>query len=89
MKSTVIETILRLFNVSRKEAELYATEFIDLVESKGGGANSSSVIETQVPKVFGNRLEWRNEKVKQKQERKKIITENSYNSHIKGKKRKW
>ena len=64
MKSTIVETILKLFSVSNEEAELHAAEFIDLVKAKGRDVNKLSVIENQIPKVFGHRLEWRNNQVR-------------------------
>ena len=89
MKTAVAETIIKLFKVSNEEAELYASEFVALVESKGGKLNLS-VIENQVPKVFGSRLEWRNEKAKEEQKDKSNITVGSYNKYIVGKnKTRW
>lgn len=90
MKSATIETILKLFDVSREEAERYASEFLDLVESKGGNLNSHAVIESLIPKVFGDRLKWRNNQVKQEQEEKIKSTEKAYNNYLNGKnKGKW
>ncbi|MCP4499367.1 MAG: hypothetical protein GY822_05295 [Deltaproteobacteria bacterium] len=90
MKSTIIETILKLFDVSREEAEIHATEFIDFVESKGGDIDSLSVIENQVPKILGERLKWRSAEIKQKKKKKTETIEKSYNNYLNGKnKPKW
>jgi len=51
MKSTVTETIIKLFDISKVVPELHADEFIDLVKAKGGDINSLSVLENQVPKI--------------------------------------
>jgi len=89
MKSTTIETILKIFDISREEAESYATEFIDLVEAKGGTV-TLSVIENQVPKIFGKRLKWRNDKIKLEHEEKIQSSEKSYNNYLNKKKKvKW
>ena len=89
MKTRTIDTILKLFDVTREEAESYATEFIGFVEAKGGVV-SPSVIETQIPKILGKRLKWRNEKVKKEQEEKIQSVEKSYKNYLSNKKKvKW
>jgi len=79
-KQRVIDKIVELFVVSPQDAQEYAKEFIELVESHGGLA-SQTVIDKQVPKVFGERLMWRNGK-KQNEDRKKKATIGSYNDYI-------
>ena len=90
MKSTIVETILKLFNVSREEAELHASELINLAESKGGDISNYSMGDHQISKILGNRLEWRNEEIKQAQKETQKTIEKSYNNYLKNKnKLKW
>jgi hypothetical protein len=81
--------IFELFVVTNDEALAYAREFIDLVESHGG-LPEQDVIDNQIPKIFGDRLKWRNQAMKQGIESQKSATVAAYNAFISSKhKAKW
>ena len=81
----VVARINELFVVSQEDALLYANEFLELVSSRGGLA-TQQVIDKQVPKVFGDRLTWRNGK-KLAVEKDRETTINSYNEYINNKRK--
>lgn len=81
MNNQAANLIYELFDVSREEAEKYAEDFKALVEAKSG-VFSPSVIENQVPKIYGKKLPWRSQELKAKYVAKQTSTQSSYNAYI-------
>lgn len=81
MNNQVSNLIFELFDVSREQAEEYSAEFEALVEAKSGELNAS-VIENQIPRIYGSKLQWRSQGVKAKYASKRTSAQTSYNAYI-------
>jgi hypothetical protein len=79
--------IFELFDVSRDDADKYAEDFQSLVEAKSG-VLTLSVIENQIPKIYGARLSWRSQKVKERYAEKQKATQRAYNAYINNRRRR-